>query len=121
MPRRFYRVPQLYDALKAEGYVLPDECADVEMTLPVDGVMQLKLIVNLTGESLQQFGRALVAIGAAQRDDVPVTQFKQMTEEDAIAHANALLAQHGQVTTTYTVMTDAAREALQGLASKEAK
>jgi len=93
IPRRFYRVPQLYDALKAEGYILPDECSDVEMTLPVDGIMQLKLIVNLTGESLQQFGRALVAIGSATQEDLPVAQFKQIAEEEAIAHANAMLAQ----------------------------
>lgn len=50
----------LYDALKDEGYTLPPECGDVEMRLPVDGVIQLAYIVNLTDESLAQFGRALV-------------------------------------------------------------
>lgn len=50
----------LYQALKDEGYVLPPECGDVEMRLPVDGLIQLAYIVNLTDESLAQFGRALV-------------------------------------------------------------
>lgn len=50
----------LYQALKDEGYILPPECGDVEMRLPVDGVIQLAYIVNLTDESLAQFGRALV-------------------------------------------------------------
>lgn len=39
----------LYEALKDEGYVLPDECGDVEMRLPVDGIVQLAYIVNLNG------------------------------------------------------------------------
>lgn len=50
----------LYQALKDEGYELPPECGDVEMRLPVDGCIQLAYIVNLTDESLAQFGRALV-------------------------------------------------------------
>lgn len=50
----------LYQALVDEGYVLPEECGDVEMRLPVDGVIQLALIVNLTDETLAMFGRALI-------------------------------------------------------------
>ena len=53
----------LYDALKAEGYELPDECGDVEIRMPVDGAIQLALIVNLTNGpdgSLVKFGKALV-------------------------------------------------------------
>jgi hypothetical protein len=50
----------LYSALKAEGYILPDECADVTLEMPVDGVMQLVLRVNLTEVTQAQVGRALV-------------------------------------------------------------
>ncbi len=54
----------LYQALKAEGYELPPECGDVEMRLPVDGAIQLAYIVNLTGENLEKFGRALIRMAA---------------------------------------------------------
>lgn len=53
----------LYQALKDEGYELPAECGNVEMRLPVDGIIQLALIVNLTDGpdgTLAKFGRALV-------------------------------------------------------------
>ena len=50
----------LYQALKDEGFNLPDECVDVEMKMPVDGVYQLHYVVNLTDERLAKFGRALV-------------------------------------------------------------
>lgn len=93
MARKFYQSPRLYDALKAEGYELPADCADVEMVLPVDGIIQLKLVVNLTGKSLQQFGRALAAIGAETQDDVPVTQWPSVSAEDAIENSRQLLEQ----------------------------
>jgi len=57
----------LYDALKAEGFLLPDECADVKLIMPVDGVYQLEYRVNLFGERLAQVGRALARMGEAQR------------------------------------------------------
>jgi len=60
----------LYQALKDEGYELPEECGDVEMRLPVDGVIQLAYIVNLTdGEdgTLAKFGRALVRMAKNNR------------------------------------------------------
>ena len=50
----------LYQACKDEGFDLPAECADVEMRMPVDGVIQLAYIVNLDEESLAAFGRALI-------------------------------------------------------------
>jgi hypothetical protein len=68
MARKFYSPPRLYDALKAEGFELPEDCADVELALPVDGMIQLKLVLNLTGKRLQQFGRALVVLGRDEND-----------------------------------------------------
>jgi len=52
----------LYTALKAENYDLPDECGDVELVMPVDGVFQLRFIVNVTKENLAKLGRALVRV-----------------------------------------------------------
>ena len=49
----------LYHALLAEGFDLPPNCGDIEMELPVDGLIRLKYVENLSGERLAQFGRAL--------------------------------------------------------------
>lgn len=59
----------LWAALKAEGYPLPEECASVEAVYPIDGVIQLRLTVNLTPEHLAAFGRAMIRI--AERDFEP--------------------------------------------------
>lgn len=53
----------LYHALKDEGFELPPNCGDVEMVIPVDGVIKLKYIENLEGDRLAQFGRALQRLG----------------------------------------------------------
>ena len=50
----------LYEALQEEGYTLPDETADVRLVLPVDGIIQLQLIINMTDVTLAQLGRALI-------------------------------------------------------------
>ena len=50
----------LYQALKAEGFELPKECAEVRMEMPVDGIFQLVYRVNLTEEDLKKIGRTLV-------------------------------------------------------------
>lgn len=60
---RAIRMLGFYDALKQEGYQLPDGCADVRLLMPVDGVMQLEYVVSLMPEALQQVGRALVRLG----------------------------------------------------------
>jgi hypothetical protein len=54
--------PLLYDALKKEGYNLPDECGDAELHMPVDGVFQLRFVVNVTRENLAKLGRALIRV-----------------------------------------------------------
>lgn len=63
--------PTLYEALKAEGFVLPDECCEVRMIMPVDGVYQLHYEVNLRAEDLIKIGKALqrIAMIAGARDD----------------------------------------------------
>lgn len=50
----------IYKALQLEGFDLPKECADVRLLMPVDGVMQLQMEVNLTNDDLEKLGRALV-------------------------------------------------------------
>lgn len=50
----------LYEALKAEGFILPDECADVHMTMPIDGLYQLHYTVNLRDEDMIKLGRAFI-------------------------------------------------------------
>lgn len=54
----------LYDALKAEGFILPNECAEVRLLMPIEGLFQLNYTVNLTDEDLVKVGRALARIGA---------------------------------------------------------
>jgi hypothetical protein len=56
----------LYEALKAEGYVLPDECRDVRLIMGVDSVIVLQMDVWLTTETLAQVGRALVRLAEVQ-------------------------------------------------------
>lgn len=70
---RLYQPPSLYDALKAEGFVLPDECNDITIELPVDGIVQLVVRINLTEQNIAQFGRALVRLGRP-REKPPVYQ-----------------------------------------------
>jgi hypothetical protein len=60
--------PDLYNALKAEGFRLPDECVDVQLVTPVDGLYQIRYVCNLTHVQLQQIGRALAKIGADGED-----------------------------------------------------
>ncbi len=52
----------LYEALKEEGYELPEECCDVELLMPVDGIFKLRFEVNVTSENLAKIGRAYVRL-----------------------------------------------------------
>ena len=56
----------LYQALKAEGFDLPDECRDLRLTMPVEGVFVLHYEVNVYGERLAKVGRALACLGITQ-------------------------------------------------------
>jgi hypothetical protein len=53
----------LFQALQAEDFPLPDDCADVKLTMPIDGLFQLHYVVNVSGDSLTKLGRALTRIG----------------------------------------------------------
>lgn len=53
------KMTNLYEALKAEGFLLPDECSEVYMTTPIDGLPQLHYTVNLRNDDLTKVGRAL--------------------------------------------------------------
>jgi hypothetical protein len=55
--------PNLYQALKDEGFNLPPECGDILLEIPVDGLIRLHFVQNLTGEDLAKFGRALATLG----------------------------------------------------------
>ena len=64
-----HRIPtgsELYEALLKEGFRLPENCADVKMIMPIDGMFQLMYTVNLTGHELAKVGRALERIGNKQ-------------------------------------------------------
>jgi len=52
----------IYQALKAEGFELPPECGDVQLELPVDGVIRLHYTELMTGERLAMVGRALIRL-----------------------------------------------------------
>lgn len=73
----------LYRALLAEGFKLPDECADVQLITPTDGVIQLRYVVNVTGSDLVKIGRALARIGEAAEGAKAVIGFDswELTEE----------------------------------------
>jgi hypothetical protein len=60
---------ELYNALRAEGFDLPDECGDVQLLMPIDGIFQLHYAINVTGENLAKLGRALTKIGESHQDD----------------------------------------------------
>lgn len=59
-----YAAPLLYQALLAEGFVLPEECGDVSLELPVDGITQLVCRINITPRNVAQIGRALCRLEA---------------------------------------------------------
>jgi hypothetical protein len=58
-----YHAPDLFNALKAEGFTLPDETVDIGLQFPVDGVVRLTITVNMTPTVLQQWGRAIARLG----------------------------------------------------------
>lgn len=59
----------LYEALEAEGFVLPTETADVTIEFPVDGVAQMVVRKNLVGDELAAVGRALQRLGVERTED----------------------------------------------------
>jgi hypothetical protein len=53
----------LCQALKAEGFELPQECADVTLEMPVDGAMQIVYHCFLTPEDIVKLGKAFERMG----------------------------------------------------------
>jgi len=64
--------PNFYEALKKEGFNLPPECGDILMEIPVDGIIRLHFVQNLTNEDLVKFGRALASLGEEWKNTQPV-------------------------------------------------
>jgi hypothetical protein len=52
---------RLADFLKAEGYPLPESCAEVRMIVRPTGAILIEYDVLATAELLQLLGRALIA------------------------------------------------------------
>jgi len=50
----------LYEALKAEGFQLPDLCVEVRVVMGVDSALMIQFDCDLDDEKTAQFGRALV-------------------------------------------------------------
>ena len=55
---------RLADALKAEGFPVPDQCAEARLLMPVRGVFTIEYRVFVTSENLGKLGRALQRLDA---------------------------------------------------------
>lgn len=51
------------------GVALPEECADIEIKLPVDGLWQIIYTCNVTGELAHKIGKALQVYAVKERLD----------------------------------------------------
>jgi hypothetical protein len=47
--------------LEAAGIPYPPECADVEVLMPADGIMQIRFTINVTTDMLPKIAKALQA------------------------------------------------------------
>ena len=59
MSTKVFSTPRLYQALKAEGFPLPEECGDVQLDMPVDGLFRLHYTIMLNSEQVAALGRAM--------------------------------------------------------------
>jgi len=66
-PVKAYSGYSLGVALAREG-LIPPECAEVSLLMPVDGVVQLKYTVNVTSADLPKLARALLALDGKPLD-----------------------------------------------------
>lgn len=62
MVQRLFRGNELGKYLIEEG-VLPPQCRNVELLLPVDGALALRYEVFVTAEDLPKLARCLVRLG----------------------------------------------------------
>jgi len=56
----------LYVALKKVGFPLPENCGDVELEMPVDGVMTLRYRIMLDDHQLEKLAEALKLIAKGE-------------------------------------------------------
>lgn len=59
MSMRVVTTRRLVDALKAEGFPLPDDCRDARLIMGVNSAFMLQYDVFVSAENLGKFGRAL--------------------------------------------------------------
>ena len=56
---------RLVDALKDEGFPMPDQCREARVVMGVDRAFMVQYDVFLTNEDLAKLGRALQSVAAA--------------------------------------------------------
>jgi hypothetical protein len=57
----------LYEALKAEGFPLPENCGEVRLVMGVNAVMLLQYDVFITDENLARLGLAFLRMAEKDR------------------------------------------------------
>lgn len=63
MTIRAYSDFLLIEALKEEGFPLPEECREARLIMGVDSVLMMQYDVFLTSENTVKLGKALVKVG----------------------------------------------------------
>lgn len=66
---RIIHSKRLADALKAEGYPLPEACAEVRIVIRPTGAIMFQYDVFATDEILGKLGRALQSLTTEATDD----------------------------------------------------
>ena len=56
--------PSLHQALRDADFPLPDECSDVRLSMPADGIYQLHYTINLNDDKLARLARALMKVAS---------------------------------------------------------
>jgi hypothetical protein len=59
--------PTLGQALIAAGVELPEECVDIRIDAPVDGLMQIVFTCNVTPELAVKIANAIRTVAVAER------------------------------------------------------
>jgi hypothetical protein len=63
-----YTGQALYKALQAEGFELPPNCGDIELLIPVSGVIRLVYSEIVRGDRLALVGRAMQRLAAESKN-----------------------------------------------------
>ena len=62
----------LYEALLAEGYALPEHCADIRIDMGVDTAVTLTFTQYVTDEDLAKLGRAMARMAGQPVESAPM-------------------------------------------------